>query len=182
MSQKNPIIRKATSDEINFIKDYVEEYFGVEAKNYLQRFNFWIKQGKVSEIFALDKNIEKIVEKIPIKIYSAGIPIGSLWGRKFQLEVEGSALLLNSTNKKISVKTDQFLYGKHIFVENIELIESDFSKGDVVLVVGRNSLHYGIGKVEISSEEIKNASTNTILIKGLRNKPLDRGWYLRKGN
>ncbi|TFG10751.1 hypothetical protein EU534_00630 [Candidatus Heimdallarchaeota archaeon] len=182
MIQKKPIIRKATTEEANLIEDYVNKYFGLEAQKYMQQFSFWIKQGNVREVFVLGENVETIVEKISAYVYSVGIPIGSFWGSKFQIEVEGSALLFSRTSKKVTVKTDQFLYGKHVFVENIETISSDFSKGDMVLVVGKNSLHYGVGKVEINSDEIQNAPTNSILIKGSRDKPLDRGWYLRRGN
>ena len=181
MIQEKPIFREAKTDEADLVNDFIFNKFGSEELQLFQQFSFWIKEGKVKEVFLLKKNIESIVKKLPTQVYSTGIPIGSIWKNKFQLEIEGSSLLSSITSKKIQVKTDQFLYGKHIFVENIESSASDFDKEDIIIIIGKNALHYGVGKAEIGSNEIHNAPVNTILIKGSPDKPLDRGWYLRRG-
>ncbi len=174
--------RKASKSENELIKNHVKKEFGSETIHIFSQKKLWIKEGQIKEVFLIHEKLETILAKLSVQIYSAGIPIGSIWKNKFQLEIEGSYLILPYTKNKINVKTNQFLYGKSIFVENIEPIDFDFNRGDFLIVVGKNSLHFGVGKAEIGAKEINNAQPNTIIMKGLRSKPLDRGWYLRKGN
>lgn len=174
--------RRATNIEESLVKNHIRVEFGNKATQIFFQKKLWIKDGKIIEVFLVHESLNDVMEEINENIYFAGIPIGSLWKNEFQLEIEGSLLILPYTEKIIKVKTNQFLYGKNIFVENIELIKFNFNKGDYLIIIGKNSLHFGIGKAEIGSEEIGNVPSNTILIKGLKNKPLDRGWYLRKGN
>ena len=105
-----------------------------------------------------------------------------MWNSEFQLEIEGSYVLASYINKAIHIKTEQFLFGKPIVVENVDKIDGNFQKGNLLLVYGKRNLHYGIGQAEISSEELLSSKPNTIIIKGIKNKPFDRGWYLREGD
>jgi len=174
--------RRASNTENELVKNHIQEKFGSKTLQIFSHKQVWIKEGKIKEVFLVLEKSDNIVEKLSEWIYSAGIPIGSLWEDKFQLEIEGSYLILPFTSNKIKVKTNQFLYGKPIFVENIESVTYDFNKGDYLIIIGNNDIHYGLGKAEIGAKEISDAQPNTILVKGLQNKPLDRGWYLRKGN
>ena len=175
--------RKASEKEKTLILNYLIDEFGPKSSEIFVDKCLWIKEGKIKEVFLVSTEQNKILKKLlPRNVYSAGIPIGSISENKFQLEIEGSYLLLHFTSKIIKIKTDQFLYGKPIFVENIESYNSEFNKGDHLIIIGNNSLHYGIGEAEIGSKDITNIKPNTILVRGLANKPLDRGWYLRKGN
>jgi len=176
-----PEFRPSNEDEIKVIKNFLKKNFGFSIKKLMENSSFYTKAGKVKEIYLVPKNVSKYIEKISTTAYCAGIPFGSIWGRNFQLEIEGSRLLLPYINKIIKVKTDQFLYGKSIFVENIVQTFGEFNKGDYVIIVGKNNLHYGIGKILYSSKELMKLKHNTVVIRGYKDKPFDRGWYLRRG-
>jgi ribosome biogenesis protein Nip4 len=176
------VFREALKSEKEIVQEYIRGNFGISALSVLKQKRIWIKEGIIKEVFLIAEKLHKILESIQVAIYSSGTPIGSLWKNGFQLEIEGSSLLIPYTKKIIKVKTNQFLYGKPIFKENIETIMSNFSKGDILLVLGENGLHFGHGKALIDSKEIKESKPNTMIVKGYKNKPLDRGWYLRKGN
>ena len=182
MSSEEIVFKKASNSEIEMIRNQVSSNFGSETLVIFNQKQLWIKEGRVNEVYLVSDNLSTIVHNMSQKIVSAGIPIGSLLENTFQLEIEGSYLILPFTNKKIKVKTNQFLYGKPIFVENVVSLTDDFKRGEMLIVLGKNDLHYGIGKAEIDSSEIKETQPNTIIVKGLRNKRQDRGWYLRKGN
>ncbi|MHA1668788.1 MAG: NIP7 pre-PUA domain-containing protein [Candidatus Heimdallarchaeaceae archaeon] len=180
--KKEPIFRKTTKEEEKFILHSIEKDFGASSISPFARLELWIKEGIVREIFAVNKEISDFLKKLQTNIYFAGIPIGSLFNEKFFLEIEGAKLINSFTKNKVYVKTEQFLYGKPIFIENIVKSEYSFQKGDTVLIYGKNNLHYGLGKVNINYEDLTTSQANTILIKGNKNRPFDRGWYLRKGN
>lgn len=174
--------RKATKKEEEIVRKEIDKHFGQVGLDSLQNRFLWIKDGKIKEVCALHPNIEAIVETISHNLYFAGIPIGSIKNNKFQLEIEGSALIRLTSKKVLHVKTDQFLYGKSIFTDNVLQFDEAFQSGDLVIIEGRNNVHYGVGETSISSEELKSAPSNTVIIKGSKNIPRDRGWYLRKGN
>ena len=182
MSHKAINFRKATKTEEEIVRREIEKHFGQEGVESLQNRSLWIKDGKIKEVCALRPNVEKIAKTISHNLYFAGIPIGSIKNNKFHLEIEGSAVIRLTSKKVIHVKTDQFLYGKSIFTANILRFDESFQKGDLVIIVGRNNVHYGVGETSISSEEFQNTSSNTVIIRGSKNTPRDRGWYLRKGN
>ena len=182
MSNKTVNFRKATKTEDKIVRKEIKKYFGQEGLDSLQNRFLWIKDGKIKEVCALRPNIEKIAINISHNLYFAGIPIGSIKNNKFYLEIEGSALIRLTSKKVLHVKTDQFLYGKSIFIANILRFDEVFQKGDLIIIEGRNNIHYGVGETSISSEELHNARSNTVIIKGSKNTPRDRGWYLRKGN
>ncbi|MBY8999981.1 MAG: hypothetical protein KGD64_03620 [Candidatus Heimdallarchaeota archaeon] len=182
MKNEKIAFRKASEDEVNIIVKHIEKYFGEKAVGSLQNRCLWIKDGNIREVYALHTSIERVVESIPHGAYSAGILVGSLIKDNFQLEIEGSLLIRSVTKKVLHIKTDQFLYGKSIFAENIVDFDSAFQKGDLLIIAGRNNIHYGIGEVNLSSDELSKAPSNTVAISGNKNIPRDRGWYLRKGN
>ncbi|MCE7741650.1 MAG: hypothetical protein GOP50_04265 [Candidatus Heimdallarchaeota archaeon] len=174
--------RRASNSENELVKKHIQEKFGSKTIQIFSHKQIWIKEGRIKEVFLVREKLENILDKLSEWIYSMGIPIGSLCEDMFQLEIEGSYLILPYTSNIIKVKTNQFLYGKPIFVENVDSFTSDFNKGDHLIIIGNNDIHYGVGKAEIGAREANSAQPNTILVKGLQNKPLDRGWYLRKGN
>ncbi len=182
MSKKAVDFRKATKTEEEIVRREIEKHFGQDGLDSLQNRFLWVRDGKIKEVCALRPNIEKIAKTISHNLYFAGIPIGSIKNNKFHLEIEGSALIRLTSKKVMHIKTDQFLYGKSIFTVNILRFDEVFQKGDLVIIEGRNNVHYGVGEASISSEEFQNASSNTVIIKGSKNNPMDRGWYLRKGN
>jgi len=182
MSKKTNDFRKATKKEEEIVRREIEKHFGQEGLESLQNRFLWVRDGKIKEVCALRPNIEKIAKTISHNLYFAGIPIGSIKNNKFHLEIEGSALIRLTSKKVVHVKTDQFLYGKSIFAVNILRFDKVFQKGDLVIIEGRNNVHYGVGKASIGSKELQNAPSNTVIIKGSKNSPMDRGWYLRKGN
>ncbi|MHA1201203.1 MAG: NIP7 pre-PUA domain-containing protein [Candidatus Heimdallarchaeaceae archaeon] len=182
MSNITVNFRKATKTEEEIVRREIDNHFGQEGLDSLQNRFLWIKDGKIKEVCALLPNIEAIAKIIPHNLYFAGIPIGSIKNNKFHLEIEGSALIRLTSKKVIHVKTDQFLYGKSIFTDNVLRFDEAFQNGDLVIIEGRNNVHYGVGETCISSEELKSAPSNTVIIRGSKNTPRDRGWYLRKGN
>ncbi len=182
MENNDFVFRKSSAMEETLVLNHLKEMFGSKTIQSLSNGNLWIKEGKIKEVFLIPEEQEKIILKLSGEIYYAGTPIGSIVENEFQLEIEGSSLILPFTNNKIKIKTSQFLYGKHIFVENLESYSYNFDKGDYLIILGKNNLHYGIGKAEIGAKDIDKAKQNTILVKGLKDKPLDRGWYLRRGN
>jgi len=178
-----PTFRIRTKEENKLIMDTMEADFGTNVLVVFKEYDFWIKEGKLKEVFTVPKEISDLITKTSIlEPYSAGIPIGSIWSNSFHLEIEGANMISNYTSRKIIVKTVQFLYGKPIFKENITKYEEAFDKNDQIIVIGENKLLYGIGRAEISSKELSSLKENTIVIKGSRKKPLDVGWYLRGGS
>ena len=182
MTSTEFLFRKASNIERETICEQISKNFGSKSLDMLNQKQLWIKEGKILEVFLVPDSISGYLEKLPAKIYSAGTPIGSLWGETFQIEIEGAYLLKKHTNKVIKIKTNQFLYGKPIFKENIEEILGEFDRDDFLVIMGQNDLHFGVGKAQIQSTIIEETPPNTIIVKGYRNKPFDRGWYLRKGN
>ena len=182
MTENQPTFRSIRKKEKNIISSALCENFGESVLDALNKYQFWMKEGKVKEVFVVPQKDTHILERISKKVYSAGIPFGSIWNSEFQLEIEGASLLSPFIDKTIHVKTDQFLFGKSIFIENIREINDVFQKGDLLLIYGKNELHYGIGKATIDSPEISTSKPNTIVIKGYKKKPFDRGWYLREGD
>ncbi len=182
MSNKTVNFRKTTKTEEEIVRREIEEQFGKKGLDSLQNRLLWMRDGKIKEICALRPNIAKIAKTISHNLYFAGIPIGSIKNDKFHLEIEGSALIRLKSKKVIHIKTDQFLYGKSIFTDNVLRFDEVFKKGDLIIIEGRNNIHYGVGETIISSEELQNSPSNTVIIKGSKNTPKDRGWYLRKGN
>lgn len=182
MSNKSISFRKATKTEEEIVLREIEKHFGQEGLDSLQNRFLWIKDGKIKEVCALRQNIDEVARTISHTLYFAGIPIGSIKNNKFHLEIEGSAVIRLVSKKVIHVKTDQFLYGKSIFTDNVLRFEEPFQKGDLVIIEGKNDVHYGVGETIISSRELQNAPSNTVMIKGSKDTPRDRGWYLRKGN
>ena len=182
MNNKKIAFRKASDSEINVIFSNIKKHFGEEAVCVLQKHCLWVKDGSIREVFALKPSIEKIVESLSHYTYFAGIPIGTLKDGNFQLEIEGSILIRTVTKKVLQVKTNQFLYGKAIFTENILDFESNFQRGDLIIIEGKNHIHYGLGEADLGSDEISKAPSNTVVVYGYKNVPRDRGWYLRKGN
>ncbi len=182
MKRTYPVFRKSSNEEEKLVKETFDYFLDKESTNPLDNYHLWTKEGKIKEIYAIPEETNKLLQNMNKPIYSSGIPLGSIFQNKFQLEIEGAHLILPLTNKIIEIKTEQFLYGKPIFVENIENFETSFEEGDLLIIVGRNKLHYGIGISRISSKNIQDAKRNAILIKEFEKKPRDRGWYLRYGN
>ncbi len=182
MTENHPIFRCVSEGEEKIILSSLCESFGESVLDALDKYQFWLKEGKIKEVFAVPQKDTHILERISQNVYSAGIPFGSIWNSEFQLEIEGASLLSSFINNVIHIKTDQFLFGKPIFIENIEKIDADFQKGDLLLIYGKKGLHYGIGKAVLDSVKILTSKSNTVVIRGYKNKPFDRGWYLREGN
>ncbi len=174
--------REANSKEEEQIFGFIKNQFGLRSLHALAQLDLWIREGKIKEAYAVPKKSNQILRKIKKEIYVTGIPLGSFSDAKFQLEIEGAALIAPLTEKTLRVKTNQFLYGKPIFVSNVESFYSEFKKNDFLIIIGENNLHYGIGQAKIDSSELNNADPNTVLISGYKRKPMDRGWYLRGGN
>ena len=182
MSEKKPRFRKANPEEEELVFNFIRNQFGLSAVTALKNLNLWIRDGKIKEVYAVPMKPNEMLSLIEEEIYVAGTPLGSFSNVGFQLEIEGAALILPLTEKLLHVKTNQFLYGKPIFVSNIKSFEVDFKKDDYLIIIGENNLHYGIGQAKINSSELDNVKPNTILINEYERKPMDRGWYLREGN
>ena len=182
MKRTFPAFRKSTIEEEILVKKTFNYFLDKKSISPLDIYHLWTKEVKIKEIYAVPEETNKLLQKMDKPIYSSGIPLGSISQNKFQLEIEGAHLIMPFTNKIIEIKTEQFLYGKPIFVENIVNFETSFKEGDLLIIVGRNKLHYGIGVSRISSKNIQSTKRNAILIKEFEKKPRDRGWYLRYGN
>ena len=185
---KNTVFRKITKKEKQEILSFLSKNFGDSSLEPFTSLEMWIKEGKIKEVFALNQEVSRLVETLSYPVDFSGTPIGSYENGSFVLEIEGAKLVLPFTDRILKIKTEQFLYGKPIFMSNITSIPEDCEKQDWIIVIGEDSLkhenhlHYGIGKTEISYKEyIKEVNRNTIVIRGNKNKPFDRGWYLRKG-
>ncbi|MFW9851357.1 MAG: hypothetical protein ACFFDS_00260 [Candidatus Thorarchaeota archaeon] len=182
MKKINPVFRKATNEEQILVKETFDYFLDKKSTNPLDNYHLWTKEGKIIEIYAVPEETSKLLQNVDKPIYSSGIPLGSIFQNKFQLEIEGAHLIMPFTDKIIEIKTEQFLYGKPIFVENIKSFETTFEEGDLLIVVGKSKLHYGVGVSRINSKNIQDVKKDTILIKELKHKPRDRGWYLRYGD
>lgn len=177
------VFRKITEEEEALVTTTILSSFGERSLYAFEDSDFWIKEGKVKEVFAVPQSSSNLIsETFGSEVYSAGIAVGSIWTNSFQIEIEGAKMISKYTSKKIIVKTDQFLYGKPIFKENILKYNDPFDKNDSIIIFGKNNLFYGIGEAQVSSDELKSLNQNTVVIKGSRTKPFDVGWYLRGGN
>jgi ribosome biogenesis protein Nip4 len=179
---KKPIFRISSTEEGDIIQSEIEKQFGSSSLEALENYQLWVKDGKIREVYAVPISISRILADLEIGVYCAGLPLGSIFENQFQLEIEGAYLLLPFTNKILYIKTEQFLYGKPIFVENIKSIKNEFRENDWLIVIGENNIHYGIGRARLDSTKLKEVKSNTIIISEYKQKPMDRGWYLRKGN
>ncbi len=182
MKKTIPVFRRATNEEEILIKEIFNYFLNQTSPNPLDYYHIWTKEGKIVEIYAVPEETNELLQNIDRPVYSSGIPLGSIFQNKFHLEIEGACLIMPFTDKIIEIKTDQFLYGKPIFVENMKSFETSFENGDLLIIIGQNKLHYGVGVSRISSKSIQDAKANTIFIKESEQKPRDRGWYLRHGN
>ncbi|NPD87938.1 MAG: hypothetical protein HGN29_04400 [Asgard group archaeon] len=182
MREKQLKFRRASLEEEEQIFRFIKNQFGALSLSALENLILWIREGKVKEVYAVPLEVSEMLRRIEEDIYTAGIPLGSFSDKGFLLEIEGATLVLPLTKKILSVKTRQFLYGKPIFVTNIEKIESDFNKNDYLIVIGENDLHYGIGRAKIDSSELDHVKSSSVIISEYKRKPMDRGWYLREEN
>ncbi len=173
--------RRAHDEEIRIIKDFLTTEFNETCLDAFCGYDFWLKDGKIMEVFAIPCQLSNFILFNNLSIYFAGIPVGSIKRNKFQLEIEGGTFLRPYISKKIFVKTDQYLYGKTIHKSNIAKIEGEFARNDVVIIIGKNNLDYGVGRVRVDSSKINSLPSNYAIITGKRHVPLDRGWYLRRG-
>ena len=176
-----PKFQLSTKEEIKKIKLFMKKNFGFSELKLFENYVFYTKAGKIKEIYLVPTHLVQYLNEMKLNAYCAGIPFGTIWKNEFQLEIEGAKLLLPYTDKIIQVKTEQFLYGKSIYIENVKKIFGNFKKGDYIIIIGKNNLHYGLGKILYNSEELSSLKPNTVIIKGHKNKPFDRGWYLRRG-
>ncbi len=180
MNESTFIFRQISKTEAAILSDF----FITRLKSSLGsivHMDLWIKEGKVKEVFLVPSDLSELISSYSLIVYSAGISIGIIKDDIFHLEIEGAKYFDYLLTKKIHVKTQQFLYGRSIFVANVFDFTSPFKKGDIVSVYGNDGLHYGVGETLLSSNELNHAKPNDILIKGKKNTPFDRGWYLRKG-
>ena len=182
MTEKQLSFRRAYPEEEKNVFSFIENQFGSLSLNSLENRILWIREGKLKEAYAVPQKVSEVLEKIEHDVYSAGTPLGTFLDTEFLIEIEGAALILPLTKKILRVKTNQFLYGKPIFIANIKSIESDFKKDDFLIITGENNLHYGIGRVKIDSSELETAKPSSVLISEYKRKPMDRGWYLREEN
>jgi ribosome biogenesis protein Nip4 len=180
MVEKQLNFREATLEEEELILQFIESQFGTLSLSALKNYTLWIREGRVKEAYAVPLEVNEIINMLSEDIYTAGIPLGSFSDNSFLLEIEGAALVLPFTKKILNVKTNQFLYGKPIFVTNVKNIETDFNKDEYLIIMGENNLHYGIGRAKINSSELDIVKSNSVLISGYKRKPMDRGWYLRE--
>ena len=182
MTKRKVRLRRAVLEEEELVSNFIKNQFGLLALSALENLQLWIREGKVKEVYAVSLEMSDILGSIELDIYSAGIPLGIFSDSTFHLEIEGAALILPFTKKILYVKTKQFLYGKPIFVANVEKIKSGFKKDDFLIIIGEKNLHYGIGRAKIDSSELELVEPNSVLITGYKRKPMDRGWYLREEN
>ena len=182
MSKEEIAFRKINESEKEIIEKCILKHFGNQSLQAIFCNHLWVKEGRIKEVYVVIDQIDRLATEIVSNLYSLGLPIGSFESEEFQLEIEGALIISPFTDRKLIVKTDQFLYGKPIFVDNIVEYKQPFDIDDLIIIVGKNNLHYGIGRAIINSADIENSEPNTIIVKGYQNKPLDRGWYLRKGN
>lgn len=182
MNANKPVFREATYEERLLVKKTFDYFCNEHLLKPLEGYQLWVRDGKIVEIYGVPNHTNDLLKNITTPIYSSGIPLGIISQEKFHLEIEGALLILPSTDKVVEIKTDQFLYGKPIYAENIVETSYIFEKEELVIIIGRNGLHYGLGRTLISFNELNKSEPNTIVIKGYKNLPRDRGWYLRKGN
>ncbi|MHA2357506.1 MAG: NIP7 pre-PUA domain-containing protein [Candidatus Heimdallarchaeaceae archaeon] len=180
--KKKLMFRISTTEEREIIQSDIEKQFGSSSLEALEDYQLWIKDGKIMEVYAVPFEINNILTNLKANVYCAGLPLGTISENLFQLEIEGAYLLLPFTDKILNIKTEQFLYGKPIFIENIRSFKNKFRKNDWLIIIGQNNIHYGIGKARLDSTKLKDAKPNTIIISEYKQKPMDRGWYLRRGN
>jgi len=146
VNKQEIIFRPANENEVYLIHSFLQENFDARPIEKIKNFDLWIKEGKVKDVFVVNKQLSHILHNLPISANFAGTALGVIQKGVFILEIEGSFFLRSSITKCIHVKTDQFLYGKPIFASNISTMTS-FEKGDWVIIMGANNLHYGIGDV-----------------------------------
>ncbi len=182
MTEKQLSFRRAYPEEEEIVFGFIENQFGSLSLNALEKQILWIREGKLKEAYAVPQKVSDVLDKVEHYVYAAGTPLGTFSDTEFLLEIEGAVLILPFTKKILCVKTNQFLYGKPIFITNIKSIESDFKKDDFLIITGENNLHYGIGRAKIDSSELENAKPSSVLISEYKRKPMDRGWYLREEN
>ncbi|MCG3225776.1 MAG: hypothetical protein H7645_02570 [Candidatus Heimdallarchaeota archaeon] len=182
MIEKQLSFRRASPEEEKNVYRFIENQFGSLSLNALEKQILWIREGKLKEVYAVPQKVSELLDKVEHDVYAAGTPLGTFSDTEFLLEIEGAALILPLTKRILHVKTNQFLYGKPIFITNIKNIESDFKKDDFLIITGENNLHYGIGRAKIDSSELDCSKPSCVLISEYKRKPMDRGWYLREEN
>ncbi|MHA1218448.1 MAG: hypothetical protein ACTSO5_07170, partial [Candidatus Heimdallarchaeaceae archaeon] len=70
-----PTFRIRTKEENKLIMDTMEADFGSNVLVAFKEYDFWIKEGKVKEVFTVPKESSDLITKISIlEPYSAGIP------------------------------------------------------------------------------------------------------------
>jgi len=181
---------KASREEEQIVVSFLLKEFGSKVMEIMNDKSIFIKQRGVREVYIVNEELKDTIEFIrnssldlTKNIFLAGYPIGTIHEKQFQLEVTGGFYFKKYMEKRIIVKTQQFLYGKDIVVANVKEYTLPFKKGNWVAVYGRgkkdSELFYGVGKALVGSNELSSAPPNTVIIKGYKNRPFDLGWYLR---
>lgn len=132
--------------------------------------------GKITEVFLVDKSIEKTVGSMKSNPYSAGLFAAKIVENK----VRPSLQLLHNINLQnvvvVSPKAEQrFLYGKCLTSKDV-IWSSSLLGGETVVVCNESDEPLGYGHALTNSDIMKRLGKEKVV----RNLD-DLGWYLRHG-
>ncbi len=119
------------------------------------------------EVYVIDTDAYKTFKTMKKDPYSAGLMIGKIKKEKFDLGLEGAALIAPHAGKTIEVNEKQeqvVLYGKDVRSKSA-VKDSGLGEGQRCLVLNKNRENIAIGRIE--KDKIINIR--------------DRGHYLRSG-
>ncbi|MCK4715150.1 MAG: hypothetical protein KAT35_06220 [Candidatus Aenigmarchaeota archaeon] len=132
--------------------------------------------GKITEVFLVDKTVEKTVGSMKSNPYSAGLFAAKVVGKKVRPSLQ---LLHNIDFQNVVVvgpKAEQrFLYGKHLTSRDV-IWSSGLLGGETVVVCNESDETLGYGRALTNSDIMKRLGKEEVV----RNLD-DLGWYLRHG-
>jgi ribosome biogenesis protein Nip4 len=121
------------------------------------------------EVFITNSQTVKLINKMKKEPYSAGLYIGEIKGKNFELDLEGASLIAPLAKKKIIVDDDAeqlVLYGRDVFSNSVVFSEG-LKKGEKCIVTNKYGDALALAEVKGDRLFAKNV--------------MDRGWYLRRG-
>jgi len=184
------LFKKASKEEEQIVLSFLLKEFDTKVREIMNNKSIFIKQRGVKEVYIVNEELKDTIEfirnnslELTKNIFLAGYPIGTIHEKQFQLEITGGFYFNKYMEKRLIIKTKQFLYGKDIVLANVKKYTLPFKKGNWLAVYGRgkkdSGLFYGVGKALVDSNELSSAPPNTVIIKGCKHRPFDLGWYLR---
>ncbi len=142
---------------ISFVKQFTKEE--------VEELNSAEKIGR--KYFCITKELRELKNKIPVEIYSAGLPLGELKNNRFMPSIALLDILAKHSERKVFVNKKGetvFLYSREVFEDNIT--KSNIDEG-FCLVLNENNEVLGYGELK---------KRRNIILKNI----LDRGDFLRR--